>query len=243
MNVAEMGLTPAHSITILAGHPGRSHLMLNWLDASMTDECAPLSDDPALDIYDPRNQPFTPSFVALIRQKQLERSERITAWVRQRLAHLRGLPDPIHDEAMLVYRTYADPRFVDLSLDANDRAPGGNRGGKNPRSVNYGVNSLCRYTSLTGWISQWSLASHADGPSNLAKTTVPVLHMEYTVGASIFPSKIRRWSQAMGARETFHRVRPGTHYLLNQPALIEDVADAILGWLSKVESEPSARAA
>jgi hypothetical protein len=213
--------------------------MLHWLDASVTDEKDPLRADPALDIYATPNQPFSPDFVALIRKKQRARSDRITAWVKQRLRHLRGLAEPINDEAMVVYRTYADPRFIDLALDPNDRKPGGNRGGGNPRATNYSVNTLCRYTSLTAWMSQWSLESHADGPTNMAKTSVPVLHLEHTADGSIFPSDIQRWSRAMGERERFHQIRPGTHYLTNQPELIDEVADLTADWALNMTSAAS----
>ena len=137
---------------------------------------------------------------------------------------------------MIVYRTYADPRFIDLSIDQNDRKPGGNRGGGNPRSINYGVNSLCRYTSLTAWMSQWSLLSNADGPDNLAKTSVPVLHLEYTADGSVFPSDIKRWSRAMGNREEFHQIKKGNHYLTGQPELISQVADLIQAWCKKINN-------
>ncbi|MFZ3119435.1 MAG: alpha/beta hydrolase [Variovorax sp.] len=234
LRITAEDLPPADGIAILAGHPGRSHLMLHWLDASVSDEADPLAADPALDIYNPVNQPFGADFVARVRAAQRARSERITCWVQARLRLLRALPAPIHDEAMMVYRTYADPRFVDLDLDPNDRKPGGNRGGGNPRSINYGVNSLCRYTSLTAWMSQWSLLSQADGPANMALTSVPALHLEYTADGSIFPTDIQRWSAAMGQREEFHRIRPGTHYLAGQPELVEEVATLVADWATGI---------
>ena len=234
LKIAQDDLPKADGIAIMAGHPGRSHLMLQWLDASVTDEMDPHSIDPSLDIYNPANQPFTEAFIARIRSAQRARSDRITKWVLQRLKYLRGLPEPIQDEAMIVYRTYADPRFVDLSIDANERKLGGNRGGGNPRSVNYGVNSLCRYTSLTAWMSQWSMNSNADGPTNMAKTSIPVLHLEYTADGSNFPSDIMRWSKSMGSREEFYQISPGTHYLLGQPELIEEVATHTADWAHRL---------
>ena len=197
IHIAPGDLPPADGIALMAGHIGRSRLLLNWLDASVVDERDPLARNPVLDIYDPANRPpFSPEFVARIRAEQRARSERITATAKARLAHLRALPDGPRDEPFLVYRTYADPRFIDLSLDANDRKPGGNRG-DDPRQMNYGVSNLGRFTSLTAWLSQWSLESRADGPTNLAKTSVPVLHLEYTADAAVFPSDIREWSAAI----------------------------------------------
>ena len=234
IHIAPGDLPPADGIALMAGHIGRSRLLLNWLDASVVDERDPLARNPVLDIYDPANRPpFSPEFVARIRAEQRARSERITATAKARLAHLRALPDGPRDEPFLVYRTYADPRFIDLSLDANDRKPGGNRG-DDPRQMNYGVSNLGRFTSLTAWLSQWSLESRADGPTNLAKTSVPVLHLEYTADAAVFPSDIREWSAAISksgkAREEFHRIEKGNHYLKGQPELVERVADLSLAW-------------
>ncbi|MSP96185.1 MAG: alpha/beta hydrolase [Betaproteobacteria bacterium] len=233
--IAPGDLPAADGIALMAGHIGRSRLLLNWLDASVTDENDPLGRDASLDIYDPANgPPFAPQFVARVRAAQRVRSERITARAKARLALLRALRDGPRDEPFLVYRTYADPRFVDLALDANDRKAGGNRG-DDPRQMNYGVNNLGRYTSLSAWLSQWSLESRADGPTNLARTQVPVLHLEYTADAAVFPSDIREWSQAIGShgrpqREEFHRIEKGNHYLKGQPELVERVADLSFDW-------------
>lgn len=227
-------LPPADGVALLAAHLGRAELMLHQLDASVTDERDPLSCDPELDIYDPRNKPpYSPDFIAKIRLAQRARSERITAWALARLARLRALPQPLPDEAFCVYRTYADPRFLDLTLDPNDRKPGGNRG-SNPRETNYSVSNLARYTALTSWLSQWSLLSRAAGPANLARTTVPVLNLEYTADGSIFPGDVQQWSNACSGREEFHRIHGGTHYLKGQEHLIDQVANLIVEWANRV---------
>lgn len=228
-------LPPADGIALMAAHLGRADLMLHQLDASVTDERDPLSCDAGYDIYDPRNSPpFTPEFVARIRGAQRQRSQRITSWAQERLQHLRALPQPVHDEAFCVYRTYADPRFLDLSLDPSDRKPGGNRG-SNPRETNYSVSNLARYTSLTSWLSQWSLLSRAGGPENLTNTTVPVLNLEYTADGSIFPSDIAQWSTACRGREEFHRIPRATHYLNGQEHLVARVSDLTTAWAERLQ--------
>jgi hypothetical protein len=237
--ISPADLPPVDGIVLMGGHPGRSRLMLNWLDASVTDENDLLARDPTLDIYDSANPaPFSADFVARVRAAQRQRSDRITNWARQRLAQLRALPDGPRDEAFLVHRTYADPRFVDLALDANDRKLGGNRA-DNPRQLNYGVNNLGRYTSLTSWLSQWSLGSRADGPTNMALTSIPVLQLDFTADGSVFPSDIREWSTAIAAngrsgREEFHRIEKGNHFLKAQPHLIDLVSDLTQGWCEKL---------
>jgi hypothetical protein len=234
-------LPPADGIALMGGHLGRSRLLRDWLDASVTDDRDPLSCDPSLDIYDAQNgPPFSPEFVRRVIAAQHARSERITASVKQRLAFLRSLPNGPRDEPLLVYRTYADPRFVDLSIDPNDRKAGGNRG-DDPRQMNHGVNSLGRYTSLTAWLSQWSMESRADGPTNIALTSVPVLQLEFTADASVFPSAIREWSDAIRSggrihREEFHRIEKATHYLKAQPELTDRVTDLTLDWAHRLSN-------
>lgn len=165
-------LPPADGIALAAAHPGRAQLLTSWLDASMVDEADPLAADPTWDIYDPaQHVPFAASFVQELRARQRLRSRSITARARVRLDQLRARPDGPTDAPLVVHRTYADPRLVDLSLDANDREPGGTRG--QPRAVNYGPNGLGRFSTLTSWLSQWSLESRANGPADLAATGVP----------------------------------------------------------------------
>ena len=59
-------------------------------------------------------------------------------------------------------------------------------------------NAMGRTTSLTAFLSQWSSRSQADGPSNLARTTVPKLLLTYTADQSTFPSTRDAWLQAGG---------------------------------------------
>lgn len=223
-------MPPADGIVLLAGHPGRSTLMTSYLDAAVTDERDPDRSDAALDIYAPANiPPFSPEFVATVRAAQRARSERITQWALDRLQVLRARPGGARDEAFVVHRTYADPRFVDRALDPNDRAPGGNRG-DTPQQANLSANNLARFTTLTSWLSQWSLLSHADGPDNLARTSIPVLQLEYTADAGIFPSDVARWSAAGGTRIENHRIVGASHYLYRLPDQLAQVADITAAW-------------
>lgn len=62
--------------------------------------------------------------MAKFRAAELVRRERFEQWVLARLRMLRGTPGLPSDQTVLVYRTHSDPRFLDLSLDANDRKVG-----------------------------------------------------------------------------------------------------------------------
>jgi hypothetical protein len=60
-----------------------------------------------------------------------------------------------------VFRTDADPRTVDLSLDPNER-PYGSVFGQRPELIDYGLVGFGRLTTPEAWLSTWSgLASRA----------------------------------------------------------------------------------
>jgi pimeloyl-ACP methyl ester carboxylesterase len=224
---------PVDGIVLAAAHAGRSRLFADWIDPSVIDERDPLAADPALDCYDTRNgPPFSEDFLAAFKAGQKARRERIEAWVWSRLRYLRASVSPSADEAFTVYRTHADPRLVDVSLDANDRAPGSIWGPA--RDVNYAANAMARFTTLTAFLSQWASCSRADGPTNLAKTSVPVLYVEYTADASTFPSTSKLWLDAAGTRGEALQLEGANHYLAGQPKLVQALADRIAGWCEAV---------
>ncbi|NML43663.1 alpha/beta hydrolase [Ramlibacter sp. G-1-2-2] len=229
-------LPPVQGLALCAAHEGRSFLMRHWIDPSLTDERDPLSCDSALDMYDPRHGlPYDAGFLLRFRAAQLARYQRVDAWVRERLQLLRAQREPgsARDEVFVVYRTHADPRFLDLSLDHNDRKVGSvwGDGAAGARGVNYAASQMGRITSLAAWLSQWSPASRADGPANLAKTSVPALLCTYTGDQSTFPSTRDAWLAAGGKRIRNVDVAGGNHYLAGQPALVEQVADEMAEWM------------
>lgn len=228
-------LPPVDGLALCAAHEGRSTLMRNWIDPSVTDENDPLSVDPALDMYDPRNQPFTAEFLSRFKGAQCQRLQRIEDWVAQRLALLRNhtAPGSPRDQVFVIHRTHADPRCVDLTIDANDRQPGSvwGNGVDGARAVNYAASQMGRITSLTAFLSQWSSRSRADGPANLALTSVPVLLCTYTGDQSTFPSTRSAWMAAGGERIRNVDIAGGNHYLAGQPALVEQVADEMSAWM------------
>ncbi|HEY2257309.1 MAG TPA: alpha/beta hydrolase [Variovorax sp.] len=222
-------LPPVDGIALCAAHQGRSRLLRDWIDPSVTDEHDPLAVDPALDMYDARHaHPYEAAFLARFGAAQQARLERIEQWVLERLRRLRSTPGAPRDQAFIVYRTHADPRCVDLTIDPNDRAPGSVWG--DARQVNYSANAMGRTTSLTAFLSQWSSRSQADGPSNLARTTVPALLLTYTGDQSTFPSTRDAWLAAGGARIHNVDIVGGNHYLAGQPALVQRTADALAEW-------------
>ena len=229
-------LPPVQGLALCAAHEGRSTLMRNWIDPSALDEHDALAADPAVDMYDAANgPPFSAAFLSRFHAGQQARLAKIEQWVEQRLRLLRGqtAPGSARDEVFVIYRTHADPRCLDLSLDANDRQVGSvwGNGAAGARAVNYAASQMGRITSLTAFLSQWSTRSRADGPSNLAKTSVPVLLCTYTADQSTFPSTQRAWMAAAGPRLRNVDIVGGNHYLGGQPALVSQVADEMAQWM------------
>jgi pimeloyl-ACP methyl ester carboxylesterase len=232
-HIVAADLPPVDGLALCAAHEGRSHLLLRWIDPSLVDEHDGLSVDAALDIYDPANWAdgaeapprFDAAFLTRFTTAQRARRDRIERRVRERLAALRATPRGPRDEAFVVYRTHADPRCLDLSLDANDRRAGSVWG--DARSVNYSANAMGRTTSLTAFLSQWSSASRAGGPENLAKTSVPALLLTYTADQSTFPSTRDAWLCAGGERIRNVDIVGGDHYLAGRTDLQMRVADEI----------------
>jgi len=223
-------------LALCAAHEGRSSLMRQWIDPSVTDENDPLSVDPALDMYDPANgPPFSAGFLQRFRAGQQARLARLDAWVDGRLQLLRSqaAPGSPRDQVFVIHRTHAEPRCLDLGLDANDRVVGSvwGKGAAGARAVNYAASQMGRITSLTAFLSQWSPRSRADGPSNLARTSVPVLLHTYTADQSTFPSTRDAWLRSGGARIRNVDVAGGDHYLAGRPDLVEQVADDMAAWM------------
>lgn len=229
-------LPPVQGLALCGAHEGRSALMRRWIDPSVFDEDDPLSANPDLDMYEPANgPPYTPEFLSRFRAAQESRLARIDHWVRERLRLLRSLkaPGSPRDQVFVIHRTHADPRCLDLSLDANDREVGSvwGNGASGARAVNYAASQMGRITSLTGYLSQWSPHSRADGPANLARTSVAVLLHTYTADQSTFPSTRDAWLAAAPGRIRNTDVKGGNHYLAGQPGLVAQVADEMAQWI------------
>jgi pimeloyl-ACP methyl ester carboxylesterase len=223
-------LPPVDGIVLAAGHSGRCSLIAEWLDPSVIDEHDALTADPRLDMFNPEHgPPYDSNWLQNYRAAQLARRKRLDQWALAQLAFLRARKDGPRDMAFVIYRTCADPRTVDLSLDANDRDAGCIWG--DSKTVNYSVNSVGRYTTLTSYLSQWSGLANGDGPPNLANTTAPVLLLEYTADASVFPSTNQAWATAAKGRLERHPIKGGNHYLIGQPQLVIEVADRIEAWV------------
>jgi pimeloyl-ACP methyl ester carboxylesterase len=220
-------------VVLLAPHPGQGELLLSCIDPSVTDEADPLSVDPELDLYTPANgfaeppasSSYSPEFLERFRAAQRARVERIDERARALVAERDAAKGQfkatgaiaerrrgIAPRLITVYRTDADPRTVDLSLDPSDR-PYGSVFGRRPDLTNYGLIGFGRLTTPDAWLSTWSgLSSNAAFSRCGAEVTVPSLVIEFTGDQIGFPGVIRRIFDSLGGADKTHLAVPGTHF-------------------------------
>ncbi len=225
-------LPPADALALLCAHPGRAHTLTEWLDPSVIDEGDVLSVDPELDLFHPdRHPPFDPTWLASYRAAQLARNERLTQRALARLRELEANPArwPVQDEAFVVHRTMADPRFLDMTLDPSDRRPGTVWG--EPQAVNCAPNNIGRFSTLRSFLSQWSWShSRAKGPECLRQTRIPVLNISLTADQIVFPSQARQWSEAAEGRCTDQALPGVNHYPQAHPGAVDRIAELMVQW-------------
>ncbi len=225
-------LPPVDAIALLAAHPGRAHTFTDWMDAAVLDEADPGPTDPALDMFNPANgPPYDSAWLVRYRAAQAARNDRITDWALAQLRALEADPDPEHakDAPFIIHRTAADPRFMDLTIDPSDRAAGAARG--TARASNAAAIGLGRLCTLRSFLSQWSRRlTRAYGPDCIARTSVPVLAVQYSADSIVFTSQFQEWLDALGPRATPHVVKGATHHMHGQPALVEALADTLVEW-------------
>lgn len=235
-----LGLIPADGIMLLAAHISRHGTLTEWLDASILDESDPSRRDPELDLYNPDNPnqpPYTPAFLARYRQAQIDRNRRITAWVKGTLAELEARGgssthgDPSTDSGeeycFVVHGTMADPRWLDPTIDPNERRPGSCYLG-DPRVVNNSPIGLARFCSLRSWLSQWSYDdARADGIACGHDVTVPTLVIGNLADDACTPSHTRRLFEAIGHPDKEMHEIPGANHYYSGPGQREALAQAV----------------
>lgn len=226
-------MPPADGLIMFAPHPGQGALLQRMIDPSLIDETDPLSVAPDLDPYNPANgfaeppesSTYPPDFVERYRRAQRARIERIDAAAWERVTDARDAKkrfkahgDPRDRRASLargvivVHRTDADLRSVDLSLDPNDR-PYGSLFGRRPDLTNYGVLGFGRLTTPEAWLSTWSAnATRADLAACAPDVNVPALLVELTGDQACFPADATRFAELLPHPDVTHVRVPGRHF-------------------------------
>jgi esterase/lipase len=216
----------------VCAHRGRPEVFTSWLDPSVTDESDPMSVDPELDMFNPKNGPaYSKDFIARYRAAQDARNHRITAWVHGEIKRLKSLGR--FDRAFNVHRDYADLRFLDGSIDPSDRPLNHCYAGV-PYAANYGPRGLAVNCTLRTWLSMWSLSdSHCIGAPHLKRIIVPSLVIQGKSDAGIYPCDAEFIHETLGAKDKHLEMIPGDHYLLGAEGARAHAADIIAAWLDK----------
>jgi pimeloyl-ACP methyl ester carboxylesterase len=237
VNLRDARLIPADGVIFQAAHLSRARILAEWIDPSVIDETDPDRRDIEFDIYDPNcpNQPpYSGDFVRSFRAAQLARLRRRTAWVKETLERLRKPNTGEAERAFVTHRTMADLRFIDPSIDPNDRKPRWTYLG-NPVTANNGPAGLARFSTLRGWLSQWSVDdSNSDGEKCAAAISAPLLAIENSADDAVPQPHPRIIHDAAASpKKTFRVIRGANHYYQGQPELVQQAVDVCIGWMNR----------
>jgi hypothetical protein len=228
----------------VAAHLGEGRFMLNVLDPSVVDEHDPTASDPAWDMYNadngyrpfPEPSAYEKSWLAGYRQHQRERNRRLDAVARSHLADQGHFRSRMHDSDfatlsrdargliqrrgrlgryMIIYRTLANPAYLDPTIDPSRRPLGSIFSPGDPIIGNYGAGGLARVMTPRAWLSTWSgLTSQADLPDTIADVMIPTLIVYADADCDIFPSEQRELMEKSGAKDkTLLELPFADHYL------------------------------
>jgi pimeloyl-ACP methyl ester carboxylesterase len=227
----------------MAAHPGEGVFMNQVIDPSVADEHDPFSRVPELDMYNPDNgwrpwpEPcsYDLEWLQRYRTAQLERVARLDAVAKASLADVAlsaaelGRIDKLVEPArwrelrartvftryLTIYRTLADPAYLDLSIDPDDRTMGSLFAFPDPLDANYGRGGLARTMTARGWLSTWSgLSSHARLADTMPKVTVPTILLHPTADTEIRVRQAKEIADNAGAADvTYVEVKGAPHYL------------------------------
>ncbi|CAB4555724.1 unannotated protein [freshwater metagenome] len=244
----------------MAAHPGEGVFMLQVIDPSVTDESDPFSRDPALDMYNPDNgwrpwpepSSYDPAWLETYRAAQIARVARIDAVAKQSIAdaeeagqQLEGIHKStnlaewrdlrarrVFTKYLTIYRTLADPAYLDLSIDPDQRPMGSLFAFPDPFEANYGRGGLARTMTARGWLSTWSgLSSHAKLADTMPDVKVPTLLVHPTADTEIRIRQAQEIVANSGATDsTYLEMKGAPHYL--EGHRVEALA-AVAEWISK----------
>jgi len=231
------GLPPADAVIFHAAHLSRAIVLSEFIDPSVLDENDPDVRDAELDLYDPRNPnqpPYSAEFISRFRAAQLARVRRRTRYVRELLDQIRAKDGPAAERGLLTHRTLADPRFLDATLDPNDRTIGWCFLGR-PHEANQSPAGMARYSTLRAWLSQWSVDdTNARADLNITGVHVPLLAIENSADDAVPKSHVSAVFEASPAAvKDYMYIKGANHYYADQPQLLAEAVRGSVDWLRR----------
>ncbi len=213
-------------------HQGRPQVLTSYLDPSVVDEWDPVPTDESLNPFNPDNGPsYSEEFITRYRKAQRDRNQRITDWAKAELKRLNaaGIPDRLFP----LYRSWADLRFMDGSLDPSDRETPMCYFG-DPETANRTAPGLGRANTLKTWLSMWSLeTSKCQGGEQLATFNMPCLVVQGSSDLGVFPSDAEQIFENIGSEDKELQMIKGSHYFNGGPDERKDVAALVSDWVAK----------
>jgi len=227
----------------MAAHPGEGVFMLQVIDPSVADEDDPFSTVAELDMYNPDNgwrpwpEPceYDLAWLERYRSAQVARVARIDAIATAAIAEasdagarLRQVDKTtdlrtwrelrrraVSTRYHTIYRTLADPAYLDLSIDPDERPMGSLFAFPDPFDANYGRGGLARTMTSRGWLSTWSgLSSHAKLADTMPRVTVPTILLHPTADTEIRVRQAKEIVANSGAADmTYIEMKGAPHYL------------------------------
>jgi hypothetical protein len=133
-------------------------------------------------------------------------------------------------EYLTTYRTLADPAYLDLSIDPDDRPMGTVFAWPDPLVSNYGFGGLARTMTARGWLSTWSgLSSPAEVAVNMPDVLEPTLFVHATGDTEIRLHQAEAMHAAGGSDDKMSiPIHGAEHYL---PGRRREAMDAIIDWM------------
>jgi pimeloyl-ACP methyl ester carboxylesterase len=228
-------LIPGDAFIWQAAHLSRADVLADFIDPSVLDENDPTLRDPELDLYDARNPnqpPYHRDYLQRFRAAQLARVRRRTAVVKALLQDLRSGRTGEVERAILTHRTLADPRWLDPTIDPNDRRPAWCFLGE-PKASNSSPAGIARFSTLRAWLSQWSLDdTQARALHNAPSITVPLLAIENSADDAVPQPHTGMFFAAAGsADKQLVRIGGADHYYAEQPDELGQAVRSVRRWL------------
>jgi pimeloyl-ACP methyl ester carboxylesterase len=254
-------MPPADGTIYIAPHPGQGRILEGCIDPSVVDEADPRSVDAELDMYAEANgfrEPptwsrYDDAFVARFRDAQRARVQRLDTHARELIARQReghratkapgfdALPlaerrthllDKHTDHVLTIYRTMANPCYVDDHLDPSNRDYGSLISDR-PDLMNAKLFGFARVCTPRAWLSTWSgQSSNADMLKNLPAIDTPTLFVSAGADREIHPrSHTLPMVEAIAAEDrTVIDLPEAEHYFQSHR---EELTQHIVGWIEE----------